>query len=403
MKRFISKLGAAVTAVLALIAVVVALLGIAVTIPRDGPYKVLIVRSGSMEPTVPVGSLVVAEKQTSYGVGDIVTFKQEESFVTHRITAAYDGKFWTKGDANTSPDGSPVPYSAVVGKLRWTLPYAGYIVTFAKTPLGFSLLIVFPALLIVIQEILAIGRELEKEQKRRLLLRKIFDIRRVPSPWALAREAAREGAASRRRIAQAVSMLLVALVAGVGGTKAYFSDVATSTGNVFTAGTFQAVTLVINEVMPDTSCFVGNTEAQWIEVYNGYTTTVNLKNFKLVNGNTNATIDLVTANKNIAPGQFVLIAHSSAIWGTGPNKCFNNNGADTANFGGQFNIDVGHLQLKDASGAVIDTVKWGTQAPSLAPAQNQSIERNPDGRDTASGTNFNPADFVVRTTPQPGL
>lgn len=161
-----------------------------------------------------------------------------------------------------------------------------------------------------------------------------------------------------------------------------------------------AQTLVINEVMPDTSCFQGQTEAQWLEVYNGYPNTVNLKNFKLTDGST--TIDLVTANNiDVPSGGFALLAHSQSIWGD--DKCFDDNGVITANLGGQLDIDTEFLQLLDANDAVIDTVKWGSQSPSINPLQNQSIERDPDGLDTALGTNFNAADFTVRTTPQPGL
>lgn len=202
-------------------------------------------------------------------------------------------------------------------------------------------------------------------------------------------------------------------------TSAFFSDTETSTGNLFAAASIFgtptptpsptsppiAQTLVINEVLPDTSCSVGQTEAQWIEVYNGFSITVNLKNFKLVDGNTSTTIDLVSSNTNLPAGQFALIAHNNAVW----NQCFSDNGVITANFGGQLDIDTKFLQLKDASDAIIDTVKWGLGTDDGGttldtPAQDESIERDPDGLDSASvGTAFNESDFIERTTPQPGL
>ena len=154
-------------------------------------------------------------------------------------------------------------------------------------------------------------------------------------------------------------------------------------------------------MLPDTSCFVGqNKEAQWLEVYNGFSTTVNLKNFKITDGSN--VIDLVTANNvDVVSGGFALISHDNAVWTT--NGCFDDNNVITANFGGgAFNIDTGFLQLLDAGNNVIDTVQWGGST-GLNPTQNQSIEREPDGLDSATGVNFNAADFVVRTTPQPGL
>ncbi len=100
----------------------------------------------------------------------------------------------------------------------------------------------------------------------------------------------------------------------------------------------------------------------------------------------------------VFPGQFVLIGHDNATW----TQCFNNNGVITANFGGgTFNIDTGILQLIDPNNAVIDTVQWGPTP--LNPIQNQSIERDPDGKDSATDASFEPSDFIVQPTPQPGL
>ena len=197
----------------------------------------------------------------------------------------------------------------------------------------------------------------------------------------------------------------------------YLFDNEDSIGNIFGAGIWNSAsptpnpsvspsptpppgitqTLVINEVLPDTSCTIGpNKEAQWVEVYNGYNTTVDLKNFSITDGIN--TIDLVTAVTNVPAGKFALIAHDNATW----TQCFDDNDAITANFGGgTFNVDTGTLQLLDPSDVIIDTVIWGSN--SLTPVQNESIERDPDGKDTALGINFAESDFVERTTPQPGL
>ena len=193
-------------------------------------------------------------------------------------------------------------------------------------------------------------------------------------------------------------------------TRALFSDTASSSGNVFSASTeFPTPTpqiaevLVINEVLPDSSCLVGQgqneKEAQWIEVYNGYLTTVNLQDFEITDGS--ATVALVNASVNIDSGEFILLSHDNSIW-QGASPCYNNNSADTANLGGQLDIDTGLLQLLDPDDIIIDTVQWDG-VTGLNPAQNQSIEREPDGLDTATGTNFSASDFFVRTTPMPGL
>ncbi len=198
---------------------------------------------------------------------------------------------------------------------------------------------------------------------------------------------------------------------------AYFNDHELSIGNILGAAeTFSspqptptptpptgptptpgvAQTLVINQGLPDSSCFQGNTEAQWLEIYNGFNVTVDLKNYKITDGTD--IIDLVNAVTNVPAGGLALLAHNSAIW----NNCYDDNDVVTANLGGTLNIDTGLLHLLDASDVVIDTVEWGSSP--LNPAQNQSIERTPViGFDSAFGTNFNATDFTIKDPPTPGL
>lgn len=213
-----------------------------------------------------------------------------------------------------------------------------------------------------------------------------------------------------------ITLSVILLLVSFHGTQSYFSDSAVSGANTFaTASEFQSASLtpveptpseeaaqvlVINEIIPDSSCSQGNNEAQWIEIYNGYATTVNLKNFKITDG-TN-TIDLVSAaSVNIAPDGFVLLSHNSSIFGTNQNSCYNDNGTTTANLGGSLNIDVGTLQLLDSDDNIIDVIQWGG-ATGLNPSQNQSVERVPSGIDTATGSSFTATDFRVREIPTPG-
>src|SRR4030042_4822847 len=103
-----------------------------IAIPAFG-NKALIVRSGSMQPTVGVGDLVVVQSQTGlispqktlipkYTVGDIVAFKSQKLLTTHRIVGKEikDGKvfYQTKGDANNSADQSLVAEENVIGKAQ---------------------------------------------------------------------------------------------------------------------------------------------------------------------------------------------------------------------------------------------------------------------------------------------
>ena len=124
--------------------------------------------TGSMEPTIPVGSVVVIKPvdPETLKIGDIICFKlSEPSSVTHRIFNITDEGFTTKGDANEDPDQWTVKKENVIGKVVLTIPYIGYIGYFVRTPIGFTLLIIIPASLIIILEIRNIIRETKKTKQ----------------------------------------------------------------------------------------------------------------------------------------------------------------------------------------------------------------------------------------------
>ena len=103
--------------------------------------KSLAVLSGSMEPKIPVGSIVIIydvepdELQT----GDVITYNLGGgTLVTHRVVEVDvdNQSIITKGDANEVEDGAPVSFSQVVGKMKMHVPYLGYISIYIQTPLG---------------------------------------------------------------------------------------------------------------------------------------------------------------------------------------------------------------------------------------------------------------------------
>ena len=155
------------------IAVIIVLL-IASAFPIPGNYKVMIVQSGSMEPTIKTGAVVVVKPRVEYKVGDIVTFNQEGSSkktVTHRIVEMRekDGAvaFVTKGDANNGIDQREIKKQEILGKMLFDVPYVGYAIAAAKTPYGFMALIVFPALIIIFDEIKKIRDEIRKSKQKK--------------------------------------------------------------------------------------------------------------------------------------------------------------------------------------------------------------------------------------------
>jgi signal peptidase len=123
--------------------------------PRFG-WQVDTVLSGSMEPAIPTGSILVSRTvaSDSINVGDIITFSGSGKgrFITHRVTAIERTNgivFTTKGDANNAEDPYPVPAENVVGKVLVHIPFLGFLFSFVKTPFGMILTLVLPGLFII--------------------------------------------------------------------------------------------------------------------------------------------------------------------------------------------------------------------------------------------------------------
>lgn len=153
-------------------------------IEAPGGFRILVVSSGSMEPNIKTGSVVLILPQSKYQVGDIITYRSElnanlkkpNSTVTHRVTKVQDdeGKatFKTKGDANNSEDLKDVTSNLVLGKVILAIPLLGYLIAFTKSQAGFIALIIIPATLIIYGELMAIKKEalkLIQERKKRKL------------------------------------------------------------------------------------------------------------------------------------------------------------------------------------------------------------------------------------------
>lgn len=138
--------------------------------------EVKIVQSGSMEPALPLGSMIIVVPTEEYREGDIITFGSDTREViptTHRIISisAIEGKmvYRVKGDANENEDLKSVEADEVIGKVIFHIPYLGYILDLAKKPIGFALLIGIPAFLVIIDELTKIyreGRRLIAERKK---------------------------------------------------------------------------------------------------------------------------------------------------------------------------------------------------------------------------------------------
>lgn len=115
-------------------------------IPNFFGYKPLIVMTGSMEPVYKVGSIIYYKEVNidEIKVDDVITFKNNDSLITHRVIRIEDNKFITKGDANETEDFTKVRYEDIKGKvIKKSIPYLGYYVRFINEHMYLVYFVVF--------------------------------------------------------------------------------------------------------------------------------------------------------------------------------------------------------------------------------------------------------------------
>ena len=424
MKLIIRLFNLSISVLLVVLAALVAY----ISIPAFG-NQALIVRSGSMKPAIGVGDLVVVRAKQilnspatipipKYKTGDIVAFKtgNDKTLVTHRIALVKienDKIFYqTKGDGNKQADKLLVPEEQIVGAKFLTLPKVGRIVAFTKSNIGFPLLVIFPAVLVIIFEIWGLFGEIKRQ--RRII----------------------EFPPEKSHVAVHLSLILPILVSVliIHSTFAYFSDSETSTNNTFVASSSFpsptpspssspspspspapppiAQTLVVNEFLWNSSCGQNATAKArnyWIELYNGSGSTINLKDWIFRDGS-GSTIQISNSNKFLSAGGYIVITKDGSVF----NGCYIlQDSPEQANLGGNQDFlpattgGVVRLESPDGSGGfiVVDRVEYGPALNSgvLNTAADQSIARSPNGVDSALGDTFAVSDFAVDTTPSSGV
>ena len=104
-------------------------------LPMPFGYGAAVVLSGSMEPELSEGDLIIVKEVNEYQKGDVVVFQDPNSLVVHRIIHLDDDSVITKGDANNVAD-EPIEKASIKGKVVVSIPYIGILVDLIKTPVG---------------------------------------------------------------------------------------------------------------------------------------------------------------------------------------------------------------------------------------------------------------------------
>ena len=143
-------------------------------VPTIGGYAPLIVLTGSMEPEIMSGDLIIVKQieQGDVQVGDVIAFFDPDgngtSIVTHRVVEIVDEEglaFRTRGDANNTDDRLSVPAEDLVGVYHTRIPGMGSVAMFMQTTAGLILCVFVPLVLLVGWDLIRRRRYEKKNQQ----------------------------------------------------------------------------------------------------------------------------------------------------------------------------------------------------------------------------------------------
>lgn len=127
----------------------------------DQWYQLAIVKSASMEPNLPVGSLAIYQLQAEYQSGEIVAYQQgdgeEGRLIIHRIVKKNERNkqitYLTQGDATQYLSPNPIYEGEIKGKLIGSIPQLGFAFEWLKNPQGIAVMILIPLVLFIVSEL----------------------------------------------------------------------------------------------------------------------------------------------------------------------------------------------------------------------------------------------------------
>lgn len=158
--------------VVAVVLAGVTLVGLLVVTPRVTGTVPLTVYTGSMEPGIPAGAIVLIEPvdPATLQPGDVITYQvapDVDEYITHRIVRAQPEtdppSFVTKGDNNPGEDIDPVVVGAVRGKVWFDVPYVGTASEFVTGTRGIAVLAVVAGVVLLFSVVSRMFRRAEPD------------------------------------------------------------------------------------------------------------------------------------------------------------------------------------------------------------------------------------------------
>jgi signal peptidase I len=145
---------------------------LALAVPVTFGARPLVVLTGSMEPALDTGDVVITKAipPGEARVGDIVTFRDPHRggrLVTHRVrdVSARGSRigFVTRGDANNASDRWEVGARDEVSRSVVRIPELGHVLSLLHRPAGVVALVFVPLLALLVLELLGIWRPRREE------------------------------------------------------------------------------------------------------------------------------------------------------------------------------------------------------------------------------------------------
>lgn len=146
--------------------------------PSVAGIKTFVIISGSMEPELKIGDIVLIKKceELDIQIGDIISFRSGESIITHRvndIVVDNNGKiqYETKGDNNNIVDTNYVKYDDIEGKMIKKILYIGKMTLLLKNKM-IIILILLSFYIIYVHNVNVEEKRMIRKEKRKILKEK---------------------------------------------------------------------------------------------------------------------------------------------------------------------------------------------------------------------------------------
>ena len=123
-------------------------------------YTFFEVATGSMANTINIGDIVVVKVNETFKENDIIVYKEENSFITHRVIKIDGQDLITRGDANNSED-KPIKSDQILGKVIYVIPKIGIWRKVLASPEILGMIIIF---IILLGVVLMLTSKTEKEK-----------------------------------------------------------------------------------------------------------------------------------------------------------------------------------------------------------------------------------------------